>query len=208
MTPKDIRTAISNQCGFNKAKHRKDLQVKLSPERLAQLESICQHHPNKAKTQPQRLLESIIPNKADSDLVKPEPVADNATNETGKAPAGCNYGNPNAVEIIECGCCGAYHRAAFYGDCRDDSERFADPEDFEARWYGGGYPSVEVFPEETTPNKAVQVCNAGKWPDHLPSSFEDWLRSNNDAIDIGGNEIPSRVQANHDRYDNERHPFA
>ncbi len=51
MTPKDIRTAISNQCGFNKAKHRQDLQVKPSPERLAKLESICQHHPNKAKTQ-------------------------------------------------------------------------------------------------------------------------------------------------------------
>ncbi len=63
MTPKDIRTAISNQCGFNKAKHRQDLQVKLSPERLAKLESICQRHPAKQgeKTQPQRLLESIIP---------------------------------------------------------------------------------------------------------------------------------------------------
>ncbi len=58
------------------------------------------------------------------------------------------------------------------------------------------------------PNKAIQVCNAGDWPDHLPSSFGDWLKANGDSIDIGGNEIPSRVQANHDRYGNERHPFA
>lgn len=26
--------------------------------------------------------------------------------------------------FVECGCCGAYHRADFYGDCREDSERF------------------------------------------------------------------------------------
>ncbi len=32
----------------------------------------------------------------------------------------------------------------------------------------------------------------------LPESFEDWLKSNND--DIGGNEIPDRVAANHERY--------
>ncbi len=32
----------------------------------------------------------------------------------------------------------------------------------------------------------------------IPDSFEDWLKSNND--DIGGNEIPDRVQANHERY--------
>lgn len=28
--------------------------------------------------------------------------------------------------FIECGCCGAYHRADFWGDCREDGERFAD----------------------------------------------------------------------------------
>ncbi len=51
MNHKTFRNAISKQCGFtpNKAKHRQDLQVKLSPGRLAHLESICQHHPNKAK---------------------------------------------------------------------------------------------------------------------------------------------------------------
>ena len=28
--------------------------------------------------------------------------------------------------FVECGCCGAYHRTDFYGDCREDSERFLD----------------------------------------------------------------------------------
>jgi hypothetical protein len=28
-----------------------------------------------------------------------------------------------SIEVEECGGCGAYHRADFYGDCRDDSER-------------------------------------------------------------------------------------
>lgn len=27
---------------------------------------------------------------------------------------------------VECGSCGAYHRESYFGDCRDDSERFAD----------------------------------------------------------------------------------
>lgn len=33
------------------------------------------------------------------------------------------------VEVIECGCCGEYHRLAYTGDCRDDAERFTDLED-------------------------------------------------------------------------------
>ena len=51
--------------------------------------------------------------------------------------------------------------------------------------------------------QAVQVCNGGDWPE----SFEDWLKSNND--DIGGNWTPDRVQANHQRYDQqgEERPF-
>ena len=39
----------------------------------------------------------------------------------------------------------------------------------------------------------------------VPESFEAWLGS--DSIDIGGNQMPDRVQSNHDQYDNERHPF-
>lgn len=27
-------------------------------------------------------------------------------------------------DLDECGCCGAYHRAEFVGDCRNDAERF------------------------------------------------------------------------------------
>ncbi len=61
---------------------------------------------------------------------------------------------------------------------------------------------------------AVQVCNAGDWPDHLPESFEDWLKQGNDAIDdpggndLGGNWTPDKYNANLDRYgnDNDR-PF-
>ncbi len=103
MNAKELRNAVAHQCGFNKAKHRQDLRVKLSPERLAQLESICQRHPN----------------------------------------------------------------------------------------------------------KAIQVCNAGDWPDHLPSSFGDWLKANGDSIEIndqGGNFTAHKIEANHDRYNNER-PF-
>jgi hypothetical protein len=28
------------------------------------------------------------------------------------------------TEIVGCGCCGHYHRAAYRGDCRNDEERF------------------------------------------------------------------------------------
>lgn len=32
----------------------------------------------------------------------------------------------SAPTFIECGCCGAYHQAAYYGDCHNDAERFND----------------------------------------------------------------------------------
>jgi len=28
------------------------------------------------------------------------------------------------MRYIECGCCGQYHRADYWGDCRNDEERF------------------------------------------------------------------------------------
>jgi len=28
------------------------------------------------------------------------------------------------LTLIECGCCGAYHRVEYRGDCRNDAERF------------------------------------------------------------------------------------
>jgi len=48
------------------------------------------------------------------------------------------------TRIFECGCCGAWHRDSFWGDCRNDTERFIDPEDFGTR---SGETWVEVDPE-------------------------------------------------------------
>ena len=31
---------------------------------------------------------------------------------------------------------------------------------------------------------ALQVCNAGAMPDRLPTSFEDWIKQGNDAIEL------------------------
>lgn len=37
---------------------------------------------------------------------------------------------PRVNTFVECGCCGAWHRADFNGDCREDSERHYDiPDD-------------------------------------------------------------------------------
>lgn len=39
--------------------------------------------------------------------------------------------------FIECGCCGAYHRTDFEGDCREDSERHWElPDDAEIVYEG------------------------------------------------------------------------
>jgi hypothetical protein len=39
---------------------------------------------------------------------------------------------PRVNVFVECGCCGAYHRGDFFGDCREDSERYFDvPDDAE-----------------------------------------------------------------------------
>ncbi len=34
-----------------------------------------------------------------------------------------------------------------------------------------------------------------------PTNFSDWLANNGDSIDIGGNEIPDRVQSNYQFWD-------
>jgi hypothetical protein len=39
--------------------------------------------------------------------------------------AGIPKGKRSRV-YVECGCCGAYHRADFWGDCRENGERFYD----------------------------------------------------------------------------------
>ena len=40
--------------------------------------------------------------------------------------AGIPKGRRSKV-FIECGSCGCWHRSDFYGDCREDSERFPEP---------------------------------------------------------------------------------
>ena len=52
-----------------------------------------------------------------------------------------------SVKIIHCGCCECYHRVDFYGDCRDDSERFDDLEDAQDRL---GVPILETFEDGST----------------------------------------------------------
>ena len=37
--------------------------------------------------------------------------------------------NPLPVSMIECGCCDHHHREDFYGDCRNDSQRFIEQDD-------------------------------------------------------------------------------
>lgn len=50
-------------------------------------------------------------------------------------------------KFVECGCCGAYHPAEFYGDCRDDSNRlYAD--ELDERYGGLGWKEVENTVEE------------------------------------------------------------
>jgi isopentenyl phosphate kinase len=46
------------------------------------------------------------------------------------------------IRVIECGSCGHFHRVAFAGDCRQDSERFADIQDAATRL---GHPVIECF---------------------------------------------------------------
>ncbi len=40
------------------------------------------------------------------------------------------------LEDEACGCCGAYHPIGFYGDCRDDDNRYFDAEDYAIRNLG------------------------------------------------------------------------
>jgi len=47
------------------------------------------------------------------------------------------------IKIVKCGCCGCYHPATFFGDCRDDLRRYSSPEDAQER--NNGAQVVEVF---------------------------------------------------------------
>ena len=56
-------------------------------------------------------------------------------------------GNP--LKFYECGSCGFFHPATFYGDCRDDNNRFTIEE---AEQYGiaktGGLPDIVWFEDQ------------------------------------------------------------
>jgi len=46
-------------------------------------------------------------------------------------------------KYYECGICGAWHRAEWDGDCREDDERL-NPEDMDARHGSFGWESIEM----------------------------------------------------------------
>ena len=37
--------------------------------------------------------------------------------------------SPTPVRMVECGCCDHHHRADFFGDCRNDAQRFIEQDD-------------------------------------------------------------------------------
>jgi len=61
-------------------------------------------------------------------------------------------GSPPRFE--ECGCCGHRHRPEFSGDCRDDSERFADAE-LDAFCGAAGWTPVDL--DEVTHSGKVDL---------------------------------------------------
>lgn len=62
----------------------------------------------------------------------------------------------NPIKIIECGSCSCYHRVNYYGDCRNDNERFADLQDAANHlqkpvietFADGSYIDASVLPEQ------------------------------------------------------------
>jgi hypothetical protein len=66
-------------------------------------------------------------------------------NGVGVTVAEVVYEGREPVEIIECGCCGSFHRNDYFGECRDDSERFVSLEMAEARLMS---PVEEVFNDD------------------------------------------------------------
>ena len=44
--------------------------------------------------------------------------------------------------FVECGSCGAYHKVDFYGDCRDDGERFG-PDQLDEQYGPFGWQEVK-----------------------------------------------------------------
>lgn len=60
-------------------------------------------------------------------MAKPQPIRSAGFWKGAGIPTGARVNT-----FFECGCCGAYHRTDFYGDCREDSERHYElPDDAE-----------------------------------------------------------------------------
>lgn len=53
-------------------------------------------------------------------------------------------------QFAECGCCGHVHRAEFFGDCRDDSERFTSDELERLFGYSEFYDRLSELEEESS----------------------------------------------------------
>jgi hypothetical protein len=56
------------------------------------------------------------------------------------------------IKVIECGCCSGWHRVEFNGDCRQDDERFASPEQAANRLKN---PVVVAYQDEETDEISV-----------------------------------------------------
>jgi hypothetical protein len=65
------------------------------------------------------------------------------------------------VRIVECGCCGQFHRTDFFGDCRNDEERFPSEEEAAARL---GVKTLEVERFEYDEGE-VSEHFVESWPD-------------------------------------------
>lgn len=64
--------------------------------------------------------------------------------------------------IMECGGCQEWHRISYTGDCRDDSERFADPEDYKAAMAASEREAAALEAEALADAEADASLPAGK----------------------------------------------
>jgi hypothetical protein len=85
--------------------------------------------------------------------------------------------------IYECGICSAYHPWNWHGDCREDANRYAGPEDYAAR-IGVNQSDVEgrTMAERVAADRGEPICaNCSQLAeDHLsperlcPPEFRSW----------------------------------
>ena len=102
---------------------------------------------------------------------------------------------PGPHTITECGSCGCYHRADYHGDCRSDSDRYADHEDYAER---NGIGESEVVETDTPdPGWYWWSCFPGCLPDGEPMGpFETEAEALADAREgIEDEPLPLCVQA-------------